>query len=291
MGRHYCGNCHLHRCFHYYPMWSAHTCLPAFTGFIFKAINPDNSISYSSSGIDTEYLIKHTSTTSTMEQDDTTNPSPKNRENNPLESRYASRSKATSGVVHETASPHRQPEPSGTSSGKQTISHAIKSLLPHSTHSASGKKSKNNPRSPLPPSFQGHTTNTTPALASMSEDELTEAHVYHSRQANTYLEELVRRRHPAPPAWEPPKNWQVSKASEHPPLAMDAEQPRLRDVGSLASVDEGSLLAGPSHQARKDSALTQGAKRSIASAGGRRSSKVVRSTQTAGLVMTQITLD
>ncbi|KAH0137671.1 hypothetical protein KCU67_g15693, partial [Aureobasidium melanogenum] len=83
-----------------------------------------------------------------MEQDDTATPSPKNKENNPLESRLTSRSKATSGVVHETASLHRRPEASGSSSGKNTISHAIKSLLPHTTVPALAKKSKDNPRSP-----------------------------------------------------------------------------------------------------------------------------------------------
>ncbi|KAG9685272.1 hypothetical protein KCU95_g12471, partial [Aureobasidium melanogenum] len=219
-----------------------------------------------------------------MEQDDTATPSPKNKGSNPLESRFASRSKATSGVVHETASPHRQPEASGSSSGKNPISHAIKSLLPHSTLPALGRKSKNNPRSPLPPTFQGQNTTTPPALASMSEDELMEAHLSHSRQAHAHLEELVRRRNPPPPAWVPPKNWQVSQVSEHPTLAMDAEQPpRLRDVGSLASVDEESPLAGPSDQTCKDSALTQGVRSSIASAGGRRSSKVVRDTETTGI--------
>ncbi|KAH0368688.1 hypothetical protein KCU65_g3894, partial [Aureobasidium melanogenum] len=220
-----------------------------------------------------------------MEQDDTATPSPKNQKSNPLESRFASRSKATSGVVHETASHHRQCEASGSSSGSHSISHAIKSLLPHSTLPALGKKSKNNPRSPLPPTFQGQTTITTPDLASMSEDELMEAHVFHSRQAHAHLEELVRRRHPSPPpppAWVPPKDWQVSHAPEDPTLATNAEQPRLQDVGSLASVDEESPLAGPFDQTRKDSALTQGMRSSIASTGGRRTSKVVRGTQTAG---------
>ncbi|KAG9625991.1 hypothetical protein KCV04_g11996, partial [Aureobasidium melanogenum] len=217
-----------------------------------------------------------------MEQDDTATPSPKNKQNNPLESRLTSRSKATSGVVHETASLHRRSEASGSSSGKNTISHAIKSLLPHTTVPALGKKSKNNPRSPLPPTFQGQASSTTPALASMAEDELTEAHLFHSRQAHAHLEELVRRRHPQPPAWVPPKNWQVFQASKHSTLAKNTEQPRLRDVGSLASVDEESPLAGPSDQVRKDSALTQGVRSSVASAGGRRSSKVVRGTQATG---------
>ncbi|KAG9679316.1 hypothetical protein KCU99_g3115, partial [Aureobasidium melanogenum] len=217
-----------------------------------------------------------------MEQDDTATPSPKNKENNPLESRLTSRSKATSGVVHETASLHRRSEASGSSSGKNTISHAIKSLLPHTTAPALAKKSKDNPRSPLPPTFQGQAPSTTPALVSMSEDQLMEAHVVHSRQAHAYLEELVKRRHPPPPGWDPPKDWQVSQASEHSTPAIDAEQPRLRDVGSLASVDEELPLAGPSDQTRKDSALTQGVRSSAASAGGRLSSKVVRGTQTTG---------
>ncbi|KAK6007123.1 hypothetical protein QM012_006131 [Aureobasidium pullulans] len=220
-----------------------------------------------------------------MEQDDTSTPSPRNKQNNPLESRFASRSKATSGVIHETASHQRQSEASESSSGKNSIGHAIKSLLPHSTHPALGKKPKNNPRSPLPPTFQGQTTKHTPAPASISENELMEAHIFHSRKANAYLEELVRRRQPAPPAWKPPKNWQVSKVSEQPTLALDGELPRLRDVGSLASVDEESPLAEPSRQirkdSRKDSALTQGVRRSIASAGKRPSSTVVRGTQTA----------
>lgn len=125
----------------------------------------------------------------------------------------------------------------------------------------------------------------------MSEDELIEGHIFHSRQAHAYLEELVSRRHVVPPAWEPPKNWQVSKASEQPTLRADAEQPRLRDVGSLASVDEESPLAGSEHQNRKDSAFTQGARRSIASAGKRRSSECVRGTQPVGSATTQITLD
>ncbi|KAI4748173.1 hypothetical protein E4T50_01589 [Aureobasidium sp. EXF-12298] len=112
-----------------------------------------------------------------MEQDDTATPSPKNKENNPLESRLTSRSKATSGVVHETASLHRRSEASGSPSGKNTISHAIKSLLPHTTVPALGKRSKDNPRSPLPPTFQGQAPSTTPALASMSEDQLMEAHM------------------------------------------------------------------------------------------------------------------
>lgn len=225
-----------------------------------------------------------------MDQGGSATPSPKNKENNLLKSRYASRSKATSGVIHETASPQRQAEASGSSSGKHTISHAIKSLLPHSTLPALGKKSKNNPRSPLPIPFQGQITNTTSTLASMSEEELIEGHVFHSRQAHAYLEELVRRRHTVSPAWEPPKNWQVSKASEQPTLEADTEQPRLRDVGSLASVDEESPLAGSEHQTRKDSALTQGARRSIASAGKRPPSKVVRGTQPVGSATTQITL-
>ncbi|KAH0160041.1 hypothetical protein KCU67_g6882, partial [Aureobasidium melanogenum] len=173
-------------------------------------------------------------------------------------------------------------EASGSSSGKNTISHAIKSLLPHTTVPALAKKSKDNPRSPLPPTFQGQAPSTTPALASMSEDQLMEAHVFHSRQAHAYLEELVKRRHPPPPGWDPPKNWQISQASEHSTPAIDAEQPRLRDVGSLASVDEESPLAGPSDQTRKDSALTRGVRSSAASAGGRLSSKVVRGTQTIG---------
>ncbi|KAG9546928.1 hypothetical protein KCU71_g16669, partial [Aureobasidium melanogenum] len=217
-----------------------------------------------------------------MEQDASATPLPKNKENNPLESRLTTRSKATSGVVYETASLHRRSEASESSSGKNTISHATKSLLPHTTVPALGKKSKNNPRSPLPSTFQGQASSTTPALASMSENELMEAHLFHSRQAHAHLEELVRRRHPPPPAWVPPKNWQVSQASEHSTLAKNAEQPRLRDIGSLASVDEESFLAGPSDQARKDSALTQDVRTSVASAGGRRSSKVVRDTKTTG---------
>ncbi|KAG9966975.1 hypothetical protein KCU61_g305, partial [Aureobasidium melanogenum] len=217
-----------------------------------------------------------------MEQDGSATPLAKNKENNPLESRLTTRSKATSGVVYETASLHRRSEASESSSGKNTISHATKSLLPHTTVPALGKKSKNNPRSPLPPTFQGQASSTTPALASMSEDELMEAHLFHSRQAHAHLEELVRRRHPPPPAWVSPKNWQVSQASEHSTLAKNAEQPRLRDIGSLASVDEESFLAGPSDQARKDSALTQDVRTSVASAGGRRSSKVVRDTKTTG---------
>ncbi|KAG9683319.1 hypothetical protein KCU95_g11690, partial [Aureobasidium melanogenum] len=217
-----------------------------------------------------------------MGQDDSATPSPKNNKSNPLESRFASRSKATSGVVHETASHHRQSEASGSSSGSHSISHAIKSLLPHSTLPALGKKSKNNPRSPLPPTFQRQTIITTPDLTSMSEDELMEAHVFHSRQAHAYLEELVRRRHPPPPGWVPPKNWQVTQAPEDPTLAMNTEQPRLRDVGSLASVEEEPPPVGPSDQTRKDSAFTQGVKSGIASTGGKRTSKVVRGTQTAG---------
>lgn len=253
------------------------------THLVFIDIYPDSRTSYPSPGISTQYSTKHTSATSNMDQGDPATPSPKNKESNPLESRFASRSKATSGFIRETARPQKQGEASGSSSGKHTISHAIKSLLPHSTLPALGKKPKNNPRSPLPIPFQGQTADPAPALTSMSEHELMEGHVFHSRQAHAYLEELVRRRHPAPPAWRPPKNWQVSQASEQPTLSTDADQPRLRDVGSLASIDEESSLAGPSQQIRKDSAFTQGVRRNIASAGRRPTSKIVSTTRTAGL--------
>ena len=217
-----------------------------------------------------------------MEQGDSATPSPKSKENNPLESsRFAHKGKATTaidnqhGVTHETSSPVRQPQASGSSHSKQALSHAIKSLIPHSTRSASSNKSKNHPRSPLPQTFQAQATGTTPTLTSMSDDQLMKAHVFHSRQAIAYLDELVRRKDPAPPAWIPPNDWKVSNAPEGPP-ATDAEQPRLRDVGSLASVDEEPPLTEPSEETRKDSAFTQGVRGSIASAGEGPSSKVGR---------------
>lgn len=272
-------------------MWVVYICASTVTHLVFRNINPDSRTSYSSPGISTEYLTQHNLTITTMEQDDSATPSPKNNKSNPLESRFASRSKATSGVVHETASHHRQSEASGSSSGSHSISHAIKSLLPHSTLPALGKKSKNNPRSPLPPTFQRQTIITTPDLTSMSEDELMEAHIFHSRQAHAYLEELIKRRHPPPPGWVPPKNWQVTQAPEDPTLAMNTEQPRLRDVGSLASVEKEPPPIGPSDQTRKDSAFTQGVRSSIASTGGRRTPRVVQGTQKAGLVIIHVTSD
>jgi len=241
---------------------------------------------------------QHNFTASTMEQGDTSTPSPKSKENNPLEStRFINKGKATTALDHqhggtsETSSPVRQPEASGSSHGKQVLSHAIKSLLPHSTRSTLGNKSKNYPRSPLPPTFRAQSTGTTPALASMSEDRLMEAHVFHSRQAIVYLDELVRRRNPAPPAWIPPNDWIVSNTPEDPPsTSTDAEQPQLRDVGSLASVDEEPPSTEPSQETRKDSAFTQGMRKSIASAGSRGSAfKVGRGTRQTRLVRTQAT--
>jgi len=228
-----------------------------------------------------------------MEPGDTATPSPKSKENNPLESsRFAHKGKATTalnqqhGVTHETSSPIRQREASGSSHGKQALSNAIKSLLPHSTRSASGDKSKNHPRSPLPHAFRAQATGTTPTLESMSNDQLMDAHVLHSRQATAYLDELVRRRHPAPPAWIPPNDWKVSNAPGGPP-STDAEQPRLRDVGSLASVDEEPPSTEPSQETRKDSALTQGVRGSIASTDKGPSSKVGRGSRLTRLVATQ----
>lgn len=230
-----------------------------------------------------------------MEQGDAATPSPKSKENNPLESsRFAHKGKATTaidnqhGVTHETSSPVRQSQASG--STHKVLSHAIKSLIPHSTRSASGHKSKNHPRSPLPQTFQAKTTGTVPALASLSDDQLMEAHVFHSRQAIAYLNELVRRKNPTPPAWIPPNNWKVSNAPEGPPAA-DAEQPRLRDVGSLASVDEEAPLTEPSHESRKDSAFTQGVRRSIASPGEGSSSENKRGLRSTRLAASQVISD
>lgn len=232
-----------------------------------------------------------------MEQGDTAAPSPKSKENNPLESfRFAHKGKATTaidnqhGVTHETSSPVRQSQASGSSHSKQVLSHAIKSLIPHSTRSASGNKSKNHPRSPLPQTFQAKATGTTSNLASMSDDQVMEAHVFHSRQAIAYLDELVRRKNPTPPAWIPPNDWKVSNAPEGPP-ATDAEQPRLRDVGSLASVDEEAPLTEPSQGSRKDSAFTQGVRRSIASAAEGSSSKDKRGLRSTRLVAYQVMSD
>jgi hypothetical protein len=240
---------------------------------------------------------QHNFTASTMEQGDTSTPSPKSKENNPLEStRLINKGKATTALDHqhgatsETSSPVRQPEASGSSHGKQVLSHAIKSLVPHSTRSTLGNKSKNHPRSPLPPTFRAQSTGTTPALA-MSVDRLMEAHVFHSRQAIVYLDELVRRRNPAPPAWTPPNDWIVSNTPEGAPsTSTDAEQPRLRDVGSLASVDEEPLSTESSQETRKDSAFTQGMRESIASAGSRGSAfKLGRGTRQTRLVKFQAT--
>jgi hypothetical protein len=232
-----------------------------------------------------------------MEQENPATPSPRSKENNPLESsKFTSKGKATTaidhrhGVTHETSSPIRQSRASASSQGKQIFGHSIKSLLPHSTRSTLGKKSKDHPRSPLPLAFQGQPTSTMSALMSLSEDQLAKAHVFHSRQAIAHLEELVRRKNAAPPAWIPPNDWIVSKQPEEP-LSTAAEQPRLRDVGSLASVDEESPLAEPSQETRKDSALTQGVRRSVASAGKGQSLKVEQGGHSTRSVITQITLD
>lgn len=242
-----------------------------------------------------EYFNQHRPRASSMEPGDTATPSPKSKENNPLEpSRFAHKAKATTaidnehGVTHEASSPVRQSQASGSSHGKHVLSHAIKSLIPHSSRSASGNKSKKNPRSPLPQTFQAKITGTTPAVASMSDDQLMEAHVFHSRQAIAYLDELVRRRKPAPPAWKPPNDWNVSNALEGPP-ATDAEQPRLRDVGSLASVDEEPTLTNSPQEIRKDSAFTQSVRRSIASAGEGPSFEVGRGLRPARLAAARVT--
>jgi hypothetical protein len=232
-----------------------------------------------------------------MEHEEAATPSPKSKENNPLESsRFAHKGRATTaldhqhGVTHETSSHVRQSEGSGSSHSKQVLSHAIKSLIPHSTRSTSGNKSKKHPRSPLPHTFQAQPTATMPALVSMSDDQLMEAHVFHSRQATAYLDELVRRRNSPPPAWIPPNDWMVSNAPVEPP-SKDAEQPRLRDVGSLASVGEEPPLTEPSQETRKDSAFTQGFRKSIASAGEGPSFKARRGLQKTRSVAIQIISD
>jgi hypothetical protein len=228
-----------------------------------------------------------------MEQENSATPSPKSKENNPLgSSRYIYKGKATTaldqrhGVTHDTSSPVRQSGAAGSSNGKQSFSHAIRSLLPHSTRSTLGKKSKSQQRSPLPSAFQARPTGT--ALTSMSDDQLKEAHVFHSRRATASLEELVRRSNSTPPAWTPPNDWIVSNNPEEPPSS-DVEQPRLRDVGSLASVSEESPLAEPPQGTRKDSALTQGVRKSIASSGEGTSPKIVRAQHPARLVTTKET--
>jgi hypothetical protein len=231
-----------------------------------------------------------------MEQENSATPSPKSKENNPLDSsRYISKGKATTaldhrhGVTHDTSSPVRQSGAAGSSNGKQSFSHAIRSLLPHSTRSALGKKSKSQQRSPLPSAFQAQPTGTAFALTSMSDDQLKEAHVFHSRRATASLEELVRRSNSTPPAWTPPNDWIVSNNSEEPP-STDAEQPRLRDVGSLASVVEEFPLAETPQETRKDSALTHGVRKSIASSGEGTSPTKVRAQHLAKLVITEETL-
>jgi hypothetical protein len=232
-----------------------------------------------------------------MEQETSATPSPRSKENNPLESsKFTSKGKATTaidhrhGVTHETSSPVRQSRASASSHGKQIFGHSIKSLLPHSTRSTLGKKSKDDLRSPLPLAFQGQPTSTTSTLASLSEDQLGKAHVFHSRQAMAHLEELVRRKNSAPPPWIPPNDWIVSKKPEEPPSTA-AEQPRLRGVGSLASVDEEIPLVDFPHESRKDSAFTQGVRRSVASAGRGQYSKVEHSGHPTRSVIIQITLD
>jgi hypothetical protein len=81
-----------------------------------------------------------------MEQENPATPSPRSKENNPLESsKFTSKGKATTaidhrhGVTHETSSPIRQSRASASSQGKQIFGHSIKSLLPHSTRSTLGK--------------------------------------------------------------------------------------------------------------------------------------------------------
>jgi hypothetical protein len=231
-----------------------------------------------------------------MEQENSATPSPKSKENNPLDSpRYIYKGKATTaldqrhGVTHDTSSPVRQSEAAGMSHGKQSFSHAIRSLLPHSTRSTLGKKSKSQQRSLLPSTFQAQPTGTASALTSMSDDQLKEAHVFHFRRATASLEELVRRSNSAPPAWIPPSDWIVSNNSEEPP-STDVEQPRLRDVGSLASVVEEPPLAEPPQETRKDSALTQGVRKSTASTGEGISPKIVRAQHPARSVTTEETL-
>jgi hypothetical protein len=232
-----------------------------------------------------------------MKQENSATPSPKSKENNPLDSsRYTYRGNATTaldqqhGVTHDTSSPVRQSEAAGSSNGKQSFSHAIRSLLPHSTRSTLGKKSKSQQRSPLPSAFQAQPNGTTSTFTSMSVDQLKEAHIFHSRRANETLEELLRRSNSTPPAWVPPNDWIVSKKPEGS-ASTAAEQPRLRDVGSLASVDEESPLADPPQDIMKDSALAQGVRKSIASSGEVPSSKKVRGQHPARLVTTQVTPD
>ncbi|THW64454.1 hypothetical protein D6D20_02855 [Aureobasidium pullulans] len=137
-----------------------------------------------------------------------------------------------------SAQPHAQsgiPEPS---SGKPGLMmSAIKSLSGH--HSFFGKSSHKGPRRPLPPQFQDQTTvGTNQDLVSMSDVALFQVHLYHCRQSYEYLEEIARRRDPQKPDWTAPGDWKVSgTAAEEPPSTQTP--PRLQDVGSLTSVNEG----------------------------------------------------
>ncbi|THV95173.1 hypothetical protein D6D02_10243 [Aureobasidium pullulans] len=137
-----------------------------------------------------------------------------------------------------SAQPHAQsgiPEPS---SGKPGLMmSAIKSLSGH--HSFFGKSSHKGPRRPLPPQFQDQTTGgTNQELTSMPDVALFQGHLYHCRQSYAYLEEIARRRDPQKPGWSAPGDWKVSgTAAEEPPSTKTP--PRLQDVGSLTSVNEG----------------------------------------------------
>ncbi|THX55077.1 hypothetical protein D6D06_05094 [Aureobasidium pullulans] len=142
-----------------------------------------------------------------------------------------------SGIASETdnsAQPHAQsgiPEPSSGKPG--LLMSAIKSLSEH--HSFFGKSSHKGPRRPLPPQFQDQTTGgTNQKLASIPDVALFQGHLYHCRQSYAYLEEIARRRDPQKPDWTAPVS---GTAAEEPPSTKTP--PRLQDVGSLTSVDEG----------------------------------------------------
>ncbi|THV74808.1 hypothetical protein D6D28_02292 [Aureobasidium pullulans] len=142
-----------------------------------------------------------------------------------------------SGIASETdnsAQPHAQsgiPEPSSGKPG--LLMSAIKSLSEH--HSFFGKSSHKGPRRPLPPQFQDQTTGgTNQKLASMPDVALFQGHLYHCRQSYAYLEEIARRRDPQKPDWTAPVS---GTAAEKPPSTKTP--PRLQDVGSLTSVNEG----------------------------------------------------
>jgi hypothetical protein len=166
-------------------------------------------------------------------------------------------------------------------------------------------------------------------LQSLTELEIIQAHVHHSRLSSTCLEELVRRRacEQVPPAtgrstgkqvvakpalspdigsgtqlrrgsisdWTPPADWGVPSSALG--SVTQAQLPRLRDPGSLASVDENSPLKAKSEglaecmssgstasQARKDSAMTQSLRKSVGSSRKTSSSsRVMQGIQTTAL--------